>query len=97
MSEDNKKWLKNKCSEYFDELKILTKKKEKYLKNGKEVPDKLNKRITECNIIFEYFNNMFYDIERLEFKQKMSENEINIINSWLYVPALDGFENDTII
>lgn len=62
-------WLKDRCDEYFKEGKKLIKIKERYTKKGKDVPKNLNKRIRECNALFDYYDGLI--------KQKV-ESELNM-------------------
>lgn len=69
VNEEYMKWLKDRCDEYFKEGKKLIERKERYTKNGKDVPEKLNKRILEVSALYDYYDGLI--------KQKV-ESELNM-------------------
>ena len=69
MTEKYIKLLEDRRDEYFKEGKRLIKIKERYIKKGKDVPKNLNKRIRECNALFDYYDSLI--------KQKV-EAELNM-------------------
>lgn len=89
-NEEYMKWLKDKCDEYFKEGKKLIERKERYTKNGKDVPEKLNKRILEVSALYDYYNGLInqnveaeLDIARrqqeVELRKSLGARDYNII------------------
>lgn len=77
-NEEYMKWLEDRCDEYFKEGKKLIKRKESYTKNGKNVPEKLNKRIIEVSSLYDYYNSLItQNVEaELNIAQKQQEAEL---------------------
>lgn len=72
------KLLEDRRDEYFKEGKKLIERKERYTKNGKDVPEKLNKRIRECNALFDYYDSLIKQkVEaKLDLERRQQEVEL---------------------
>ena len=70
MDEKYMKWLNDMCNEYFKEGKKLIERKERYIKSGKDVPKNLNKRIRECNALYDYYHGLIE--QKIESKLNMA-------------------------
>lgn len=90
MDEKYMKWLEDRRDEYFKEGKRLIERKERYTKNGKDVPKNLNKRIRECNALFDYYDslikqkveaelNMARQRQEAELRKSLGVRDCNII------------------
>lgn len=78
VDEEYMKWLKDRCDEYFKEGKKLIERKERYTKNSKDVPEKLNKRILEVSALYDYYDGLIkQNVEaKLDIERRQQEAEI---------------------
>lgn len=81
MTEKDMKWLEDRCDEYFKEGKKLIARKERYIKSGKDVPEKLNKRIRECHILYDYYDSLRKQSIKAEFNLTRQRQEAEIMKS----------------
>ncbi len=70
MDEKYIKLLEDRRDEYFEERNRLVKIKERYTKNGKDVPKNLNKRIRECCALYDYYDGLLK--QKIEYKLNMA-------------------------
>jgi len=81
MGEKYMKWLEDRCDEYFKESKRLIKIKERYTKKGKDVPKNLNKRIRECNALFDYYGGLIKQSVEAELDIAQRQQEVELRKS----------------
>lgn len=74
------KTLLEQANEYGEELKKLNKRKEKYIKNEEGVPEKLNKRIKECDILNKHYTKEADKIAKSKIESRLDRmrHELNI-------------------
>lgn len=81
MNEKDMKWIEDKCNEYFKECKKLIERKERYIKSGKDVPEKLDKRIIECNILFDFYDSLIKQSIEAELNISRKRQEAELMKS----------------
>lgn len=81
MTEKDMKWLEDRCNEYFKEVKKLIERKERYTKNGKDVPEKLNKRIGECHILFDFYDGLRKQSIKAEYNLAQARQEAELMKT----------------
>lgn len=81
MDEKDMKWLEDKCNEYFKEGKKLIERKERYVKSGKDVPEKLNKRISECHVLYDFYDGLIKQSIETELNISRKRQEAELMKS----------------
>lgn len=81
MTEKDMKWLEDRCDEYFKERKRLIKIKERYIKNGKDIPKNLDKRIRECYILYDFYDGLIKQRTEAEFNLSRQRQEAELMKS----------------
>ena len=78
VNEEYMKWLENMCNEYFKEGKKLIERKERYTKKGKDIPKNLDKRISECSALYDYYDGLIkQNVEaKLDIERRQQEVEL---------------------
>lgn len=75
------KWLEDRCDEYCKEGKKLFERKERYIKSGKDVPEKLNKRILEVSALYDYYDGLIKQNIEAELNMARKRQEAELIKS----------------